>query len=144
MAPGNNHINHHFEWNFQVCQNPAKLRKPTCVMWKDVPVLFSPKSTEKRLDKQARKSIPPLCPRMMLKFFRREEQWGVCGVGRQNFRPVCQVFSPCFDGKKQHRNIFSHNTGWLAKFGWILTYLKISLEMAVTWLLPGAIQVFEG
>ena len=25
----------------------------------------------------------------------------------------------------QHRNIFSHNTGWLAKFGWIQTYLKI-------------------
>ena len=25
----------------------------------------------------------------------------------------------------QHRNIFSHTTGRLAKFGWILTYLKI-------------------
>ena len=50
--------NRHFKWNFQVCQNPAKLRKPTCVMWQDVPVLFFPKSTEKRLDKQARKSTP--------------------------------------------------------------------------------------
>ena len=46
------------------------------------------------------------------------------GVGRQNFRPVHQVFSPCFEGKK--RNIFSHHTGQLVKFGWILTYLKIS------------------
>ena len=63
------------------------------------------------------------------------------GVGRQNFRPVGQVFSACFEGKKQHRNIFSHDTGRLAKFGWILTYLKISLEMAVTWLLPGAFQL---
>ena len=46
----------------------------------------------------------------------------------------------CAFREKQHRNIFSHNTGRLPKFGWILTYLKISLEMAVTWLLPGAIQ----
>ena len=45
-------------------------------------------------------------------------------------------------GKKQHRNIFSNHTGRLAKFGWILTYLKISVEMAVTWFLPGAIQLF--
>ena len=30
----------HFEWNFQVCQNPPKLRKPTCVTWKEDPVLF--------------------------------------------------------------------------------------------------------
>ena len=43
-------------------------------------------------------------------------------------------------GENQHRNIFSHDTGRLAKFGWILTYLKISLEMVVTWLLPGAFQ----
>ena len=69
-------------------------------MWKDVPVLFFfPKTTEKRLDKQAQKSIPipplSLCPQMTLKeslqvfvqgvhisciqiqhFFRREQQWG--------------------------------------------------------------------
>ena len=45
--------------------------------------------------------------------------------------------------KKKYRNIFSHNTGRLAKFGWILTYLKISLEIAVTWLLPGAIQLIS-
>ena len=29
---------------------------------------------------------------------------------------------------KQHRNIFSNHTGRLAKFGWILTYFKISVE----------------
>ena len=53
--------NHHFDWNFQVCQNPPKLRKPTCVMWKDVPVLFFPKSRKKRLDKPAWSSLsgPP-------------------------------------------------------------------------------------
>ena len=46
--------------------------------------------------------------------------------------------------EKQHRNIFSHQTGRLPKFGWILlTYLKISVEMAVTWLLPGAIQLLH-
>ena len=48
-------------------------------------------------------------------------------------------FLPAFR-EKQHRNIFSHHTGRLARFGWILTYLKISVEMAVTWFLPGAIQ----
>ena len=40
-------------------------------------------------------------------------------------------FLPAFR-EKQHRNIFSNHTGLLAKFGWILTYLKISVEMAVT------------
>ena len=49
-------------------------------------------------------------------------------------------FLPAFR-EKQHRNIFSHHTGRLTKFGWILTYLKISVEMAVTWFLPGAIQM---
>ena len=47
---------------------------------------------------------------------------GGSGVGRENCRPVC--------------------AGWLAKFGWILTYLKISLKMALTRLLPGAFQLF--
>ena len=51
-------------------------------------------------------------------------------------------FLPAFR-KKQHRNIFSNHTGRLAKFGWILTYLKISVEMAVTWFLPGAIQLLS-
>ena len=52
-------------------------------------------------------------------------------------------FLPAFR-EKQHRNIFSNHTGRLPKFGWILTYLKISVEMAVTWLLPGAIQLWMG
>ena len=42
--------------------------------------------------------------------------------------------------RTSHGNIFSHHTGRLAKFGWILTHLKISLEMALTRLLPRAIQ----
>ena len=58
--------NHHFDWNLRVnCQNPPKLREPTCVIWKDVPVLFFfPKSRKKRLDKQAWSSlsIPPPPP----------------------------------------------------------------------------------
>ena len=44
-------------------------------------------------------------------------------------------FLPAFR-EKQHRNIFLHPTGRLVKFGWIVTYLKISVEMAVTWFLP--------
>ena len=62
-----------------------------------------------------------------------KKQWGGGGGGggRENFRLVCQVFLPAFR-EKQHRNIFSHHTGRLAKFGWILTYLKVSVEMAVT------------
>ena len=34
--------NQHLVSNFQVCQNPPKLRKPACAMWKDVHVLFFP------------------------------------------------------------------------------------------------------
>ena len=33
---------------------------------------------------------------------------------------------PAFLPGKKHRNVFSHNTGRLVKFGWILTYLEIS------------------
>ena len=46
-------------------------------------------------------------------------------------------------GKKQHRNISSNHTGRLAKFGLILTYLKISVQMAVTWFLPGAMRAIQ-
>ena len=52
--------------------------------------------------------------------------------------PQPKSFLPVF---RKRRNIFSHHTGRLAKFGWILTYLNISVEMAVTWFLPGAIQL---
>ena len=54
--------NRHFDWNFQVCQNPPKLREPTCVIWKDVPVLFFPKSRKKRLDKQSKWRLRGSCP----------------------------------------------------------------------------------
>ena len=37
----------------------------------------------------------------------------------------CATFFHLLVGKKQHRNIFSHKTGRFAKYGWILTYLKI-------------------
>ena len=48
-------------------------------------------------------------------------------------------FLPAFR-EKQHRNIFSNHTNWLPKFVWIL---KISVKMAVTWLLFGAIQLYS-
>ena len=38
--------------------------------------------------------------------------------------PVCTFFY-LLVGKEQHRNIFSHKTGQLGKFGGILAYLKI-------------------
>ena len=43
------------------------------------------------------------------------------------------------DVKRKEHLFKSHRS--VAKFGWILTYLKISVEMAVTWFLPGAIQL---
>ena len=55
--------------------------------------------------------------------------WGTEGEGGGGGRLLCLVvksFLCAFKGK-QHRNIFSHNTGRLVKFGWILTYLKISV-----------------
>ena len=54
--------------------------------------------------------------------------WG--GGEERTLRLFVKSFLPAF-GEKQHRNF--HHTGRLAKFGWILTYLKISVEMAVTW-----------
>ena len=58
---GQESCKHHFDWNFQVCQNPPKLRKPTCVMWKDVPVVFSQEPLRKDLTNR-HKSLPPsLC-----------------------------------------------------------------------------------
>ena len=61
-------------------------------------------------------------------FFRREEQLGGGGVGWGGERELSACVSSLFSlllGKKLHRKIFSHHTGRLAKFGWILTYLKI-------------------
>ena len=49
---------------------------------------------------------------------------GVAGWEERTLGLFVKSFLPAFR-EKQHRNIFSHHTGWLAKFGWILTYLKI-------------------
>ena len=117
-------------------------------------VVFFPKSTEKRLDKQARKSspIPPPPPPLYL----CAPEW--CSKNLSRFLPCStgcpylvyprertlglfvKSFLPAFR-EKQHRNIFSHHTGRLVKFGWILTNLKISVKMALTQLLPRAIQL---
>ena len=64
------------------------------------------------------------------------------GGGGRTLGLFVKSFLPAFR-EKQHRNIFSHHTGRLAKFGWILTYLKISVQMAVTRFLPGAIQLTD-
>ena len=45
---------------------------------------------------------------------------GGWGVGRLSCLFV-KCFLPDFREKQQHRNIFSHHTGRLVKFGWILT-----------------------
>ena len=65
---------------------------------------------------------------------------GVCN--RSDHRGLESLFSMLL-GEKQHRNVFTHDTDWLVKFGWILTYLKISLEMVLTRLLPRAIQLLS-
>ena len=54
--------------------------------------------------------------------FRREEQWRGEGGGGGRGGEGGEGEG---GGREQHRKIFSHNTGQLAKFGWILTYLKI-------------------
>ena len=105
-------------------------------MWKNVPVLFFlPKTTEKRLDKQAQKSTPPppsvpqndvnrilavflpcssvarhISCIQILHFWGGKEQLGGGGgvsvcVG-ENFRPVCQVFY-CFQGKTTQEHLFT-------------------------------------
>ena len=56
--------------------------------------------------------------------------------------PVCQVFPPCFQGKTTEEHIFIYHRSacevWLDS-----DILEISLEMAVTWLLPGAIHLLN-
>ena len=61
------------------------------------------------------------------------------GWGERTLGLFVKSFLPAFR-EKQHRNIFSHHTGRLVKFGWILKYLKISVQMTVTRFLPGTIQ----
>ena len=155
--------NRHFDWNFQVCQNPPKLREPTCVMWKYVPVLLfflkaGGKDLTNRPEVLSSHSPPPPPPPPIAPFLLKNAEFGytryektratrqkTVGWGGGEWRErtlglFVKSFLPAFR-EKQHRNIFSHHTGRLAKFGWILTYLKISVEMAVTWFLPGAIQL---
>ena len=72
-------------------------------------------------------------------FVRREEQWGGRGGGR-TLGLFVKSFLPALREKTTQEHLFTWH-GRLAKFGWILTGLKISLEMAVTWFLPAAIQL---
>ena len=67
----------------------------------------------------------------------REKEKGV------DFHACVSSFFCLLVGKKQHRNIFSHKTGWLAKFGWILTYGVLeNLTLNLTYaLLLGTIQL---
>ena len=103
-------------------------------------VVFPPKTREKRFYKQARKSIPPPTPspsvppndvkRILAGFCRVAQGVHISCIQIQHF--FRSLFSLLLK-KKQHRDLyFSHHTGRLAKFGWILTYLKISVEMALT------------
>ena len=78
----------HFDWNFQVCQNPPKLRKPTCVMWKDVPVLSFPRSRKKRLDRPkvlSSQILPVGVQFISLRLWRR---WKFAQQNRL-WRPLC-------------------------------------------------------
>ena len=70
----------------------------------------------------------------------RAKRQKTMGWGERTLGLFVKSFLPAFR-EKQHSNIFSHHTGRLVKFGWILTYLKISVKMTVTWFLAGAIQL---
>ena len=59
--------------------------------------------------------------------------WGGGGGGKRELQGCLSSIFFLLLGKNRKK-------GWLAKVGWILTYLKISVEMVVTWFLPGAIQ----
>ena len=138
----------HFVLNFQVCQNPPRLYKLICVMWKDVPVCFSPKSREKRLDKQAQNSTPtPHCSSLLKTcWIWTQEIWTPCAGLLKKYQDsfniirghterggwswgrlscLCATFSHLLVGKNINTGTSFHsNTGRLAKFGSILTYLK--------------------
>ena len=97
---------------------------------------FFPKTTEKRLDKQAQKFTPlPPAPQNDVKRFLAV----FCRVS-WDFAYLVYPNSAFFRGNGANWGGGGGGGGQLAKFGWILTYSKISLEMAVTRFLPGAIQ----
>ena len=132
-----------------VCQNLPKLCRPTWVMWNDVPVLFfSLKPRRKDLTNRHESLPPPPSPsvppndvkRILAGFCRVAQGVHISCIQILHFFRTVGLFVKSFLPalKKQHRNIFSHYTGQLVKFGWILTYLKISLEMR---LLPRAFQL---
>ena len=122
-----------------------------CDLKRIVPVLFFAKSRKERLDKQAWGSLtpshptpPPNCsfpPEKCCIWIHEIREtpcytaknsgvgWGGGEWGERTLGLFVKSFLPAFR-EKQHGNIFSHHTGRLAKFGWILTYLKISVEMA--------------
>ena len=76
MAPGKNHITAILTEIF----DPPRLRESTCVFWKDVPVLFFPKSRKKRLDKQAWSSLStPPPPQLLL------SSWKMLNLGLGGF-----------------------------------------------------------
>ena len=102
----------HFNWKFQVCQNPPKLCKPTCVMWKDVAVLFSPKTAEKRLEKQAQTSTPtPLPPPSMPENDVKRILAGFCRVA-QGFHISCIQIQHFSGGKEQLEGGGGGVKGW--------------------------------
>ena len=116
LPPGNNHISAISSISESTQTSQADLwyvKRCSCVV-------FSLKAQ--------RKSSPhPIPPSLHISFiqiqhfFSREEQWGGgggCGgvgggvggegvVGTKNFRPVCQVFSPCFYGKTTQEHLFT-------------------------------------
>ena len=132
--------NRHFDWNFQVGQNP-KSRKKTWQTGLKFNCSFPPEKCWLWIDEISETL-----------WYMAKKQWGEgvrgwggeggrgggWGWGERTLGLFVKSFPPAFR-EKQHRNIFSHHTGRLAKFGWILISLKISGQMAVMWFLPGAI-----
>ena len=131
MAPG------HLVSNFQVCQNPPKLRKPTCVMWKNVPVLFFPYKQgvthrPKVLSQAPPPPPPPIAPPswnsvgfgcatyehplqerqktakfLLTSFGGTEMGGGGGGWGRWTFMPVCHVFYLLLGKKTTQEHLFT-------------------------------------
>ena len=146
----------HFDWNyvqeiFKYVRIHPNFTSQLVLCKKMFLCCFFPKTTEKRLGKQAQKSapLPPQCPPLCSldtlcctgcpylvhpnsAFFQEEGAMGERGgggggwVGRENCRPFLSSLFYLLSRKKQHRNICSHR---LPKFGWILTYLKIQSKV---------------